>query len=270
MPRGLAVHVFKNPPPSTALAPSYYSTPKGQSDPDWSNDNARPHFERKLSSSPTDPLRTSQPAVYVDPKRTKSSRGHAPYLYSSFDSYIYGSTFPAAPDALTASPSSSSSDSDIFSESAISASIEISSTRASSSTETLETMALAVSQPPTASQGRPPYPRSGSSSDWSRITPDGARILPPGLHPISRNPSTRANATFSNSRPWPPFGDAGSDTDDDTFVDDDEPTMLAPREDSRHPRRGGPHLAPAPARRYSDERPMTEGLPVQRLNPGGT
>ena len=263
MRRGLAVHVFKNPQPSTA--PSFYSTSKGQSDPEWTNENARPQFEGKLSSSPTDPLRTSQPAVYVDTKRSKSSRGRAPYPYSSIDTYIFDAAFPAAPDALTASPSSSSSDSDIFSESAISASIEISSTLASSSTETLET-ALVV--PHLAPRDRPPYARAGSSSDWSRITPDGARMLPPGLHPISRNPSTRANAPFSNPGLWLPYGDAGSDTDDETYVED-ELIMLPPREDSRYPRRGGPLPAPAPTRRYSDERPMVQEPPAQRLNSGG-
>lgn len=257
MPRGLAVHVFKNPPPPAALAPSYHSTSKKQSDLDRSNDNTRSHFERKPSASPTDPLRINQPAVYVDPKRAKSSRGREPYIYSSLDTYIYGSSFPAAPDAIATSPSSSSSDSDIFSDSAVSASIEISSTRASSSTETLETIALAFPHP---TQGRPPYP-----SDWPRITPDGARILPPGLHPVSRNQSNRA--ALSNPGAWL-SRDAASDTDDDTFVDEDE-SMLATRNDSRHPRRAGPLLAPPPVRRVSDERIVTQELPLQRLNSGG-
>ncbi|KZT66631.1 hypothetical protein DAEQUDRAFT_730048 [Daedalea quercina L-15889] len=274
MPRGLSVHVFKNPGPAPApLLPSYYPASKAQPNQDRpvSNDVSRPKFERKPSSSPNDPLRISQPAVYVDPKRAKSLRGHDIYPYST-DTYIYDRPFAAATGALATSPSSSSSESDIFSESAVSASIEISSTRASSSTETLEMTALAIEYP---SSTRPSYPRAGSSSDWSRIAPDGARILPPGLPPISRSGSMRANGTLSGPV-WPPLVDAESDTEDGTFVNDSDdvgmqtqgwPGMPAPRDDGvRDPRYVGPRFGPTPARRYPDERSSTQQFPLQRMD----
>lgn len=245
------------------------------------DDSSRPNFERKASSTPHDPLRITQPAVYVDPKRAKSSRGNAVYPYSSSDTYVYGRSFSTAPDALATSPSSesSSSESDIFSDSAISASIEISSTRASSSTETLETTALAIQYPSSAT--RPSYPRTGSSSDWPRITPDGSRILPPGLPPISRSASSHANGTQPKPEMvWLPPADAMSDTEDDTFVDDSDdvgmqtqgrPVIFAARDDGvRDPRYAGSRPAPAPMRRYSDERATAQQLPIQRMGSEGT
>ncbi|TFY57368.1 hypothetical protein EVJ58_g7060 [Rhodofomes roseus] len=275
MPRGLSVHVFKNPTQQAPLPPSYYTASKGQSGQDWSvNDSSRPKFERKASSTPNDPLRIAQP-VYVDPKNAKSSRGRAVYPYSSIDTYIYDRSFSTAPDALAASPSSSSSESDIFSESAVSASVDISSTRASSSTETLETTALAIEYPSSAS--RPSYPRAGASN-WS----DGTRILPPGLPPVSRSASMSIRANGTLPKPglvWLPPVDAVSDTEDDTFVDDGDdagmsqgrPVAFATRDDgARDPRYTGSRSALVPMRRPSDERTTTQQLPLQRGGSEGT
>lgn len=104
----------------------------------------RPEAERKSASIPVE-TRSSQLSAYArvfEPKRSKQQRPYGIYPTAIPDTYIYERSVSSASDILSSDSSSTSSDSDINAESLAEFSVEISSTRASSSTETLETTAL--------------------------------------------------------------------------------------------------------------------------------
>lgn len=270
MPRGFSVHVFKN---STSSTHPYNTVAKPEPPQDrasgggfWQKPTSyasRSNFERKPSLTPSVAYRITQPAVYeipFDSKRSKSSKNYTIYPGDANDAFIYERSFSSASDALASSPSSSSSDSEVLSESAVSASLEISSTRASSSTETLETTALAVQY--AVNPARPALPRAGSASDWDRITPEGARIYPPGL---SANPNIPQRAggippTLALA-PRTTTVETLSDSDSDTFIGDEVSMTVQRRpsnsgarvEGSRDQRPPAPPAEPLISRRYSDD-----------------
>lgn len=186
VPRGFSVHVFKNPPPL-----GY--TPSGK--PDTTNHSrvppnsgwapppgypSRADGQRKHSFSVPHDVRNAS-AVFAhpfEPQRTKSSRPYGIFPSGIPDTYIYEPS--VASDILSRSESSSSSDSDLT-ESVVSLSIEVSSTRASSSTETLNsTLGPAV-----------PERRAD-------VIPQ--RSSPPTTGPISARPSTSTDLTRTRSQ----------------------------------------------------------------------
>ncbi|PCH44666.1 hypothetical protein WOLCODRAFT_139130, partial [Wolfiporia cocos MD-104 SS10] len=251
MPRSFSMHVFhphkKPTPPTYSYNPAAVPIAKTDVSQDrggvWSKPaGPRPAFERRPSTAPS-VNHDNQVAVYevpLEPKRSKS-KSYGIYPSASNNMYIYESSISSS-DALASSPSSesSSSESDPFPEIAMSAAVEISSTRASSSTETLETTALV---PYSATSSRPHLPHSPTSSDWARITPDGNRVYPPGLMAPAR-----AGIPASHSAAESPFdSESDSETYDETHLPPPpRPTVMVSRSASQ--------AVPPPARRYSDER----------------
>ncbi|CCL98047.1 uncharacterized protein FIBRA_00041 [Fibroporia radiculosa] len=270
MSRGFSVHFLKSTPSSTH---PYSSSRKSDSPQDRSNGStwtkqsgysSRPEFERKPSTTSTSAYRITEPVVYelpLEPKRSKTPKSYGIYPSASNDTYIYERSLSSASDALASSSSSSSSDADLQAEGVVPAPIDVSSTRASSSTETLETTALRVAYP--TPQSRPVLPRSTSSSEWARITPDGSRVYPPGLPSRSENASLRAGVPTSMALlPRPstvrPIYD---DDDDDTLAEDeiDRPPPMTRRSSSSGARDESlrdarPTGFAGPTVRYSDER----------------
>ncbi|TBU52773.1 hypothetical protein BD310DRAFT_981600 [Dichomitus squalens] len=99
-----------------------------------------PSQDRRLVQAPA--LNPIHPTWPVDSKLSKLQKSYGIYPSLTSDIYIYERSITSASfdDELASSPSSdsSSSDSDHFARTATYASVEVSSTRASSSTETLE------------------------------------------------------------------------------------------------------------------------------------
>ncbi|OBZ77262.1 hypothetical protein A0H81_02692 [Grifola frondosa] len=175
--------------------------------------------------------------------------------------YIYERSVSSVSDGLASSPSSSSSDSDIFPESAAFASLEISSTRASSSTETLETTALTIqSSAPHTTNSAPLAPsRTTASSMSSRVTQNSTVYAPEsGLKAIvPATPAFPIQLTHVDII-------SDSDSDSDTAVSD--PSLDENMIDSlgvhrsSDTRRGNERqvvrtAAPIPSRRDADARP---------------
>ncbi|KAF9818060.1 hypothetical protein IEO21_03021 [Rhodonia placenta] len=271
MPRGFSVHVFK---PSVSSTHPYNASAKPEpAQPAvgaWQKSSgyaSRSNFERKPSLTPSAAYRITQPAVHhlpLDSKRSKTSKGYGIYPDASNDVYIYERSFSTASDALASSSSSSSSDSDFVPESTVSTTVEISSTRASSSTETLETTALTAQYALTGPPARPTLTRA-PSSDRARITPDGSRIYPPGLLPNSEGNPYRTLITSNPNTALLPRSttvETVSESDSDTFIDDEidmpmsrRPTNPRQRTDSlREPRATITEPTASLSRRYSDER----------------
>ena len=189
-------------------------------------------------------IQVSQPASQpwpVETKYGKSQKGGNYLIYPSLDSdmYIYERSILSVDDALSSSPSSdSSSDSDLFPDTAM-ANLEISSTRASSSTETLESTLytnlttrnaitgnnvlsshsrppLAITAPPSLPPPPPPRPTSTRPpADNSNLSTSRPVI------PLTRTESHRQRTT-SISRPVHPVQISGlditSESDSETVV----------------------------------------------------
>ena len=175
----------------------------------------------------------------VDAKFSKSQKSYGIYPSLTSDFYIYERSITSASydDELASSPSSdsSSSDSDHFPHTATFASLEISSTRASSSTETLEST-LTVPAPGThrnvVASAPPPLaiaapPRSSSTHPQHDAAPTTRPVIP-----ITRTHS-QLQRSISVSRVIPPISLASTpldnlsdSSDSDTCVSDTHPDNM--------------------------------------------
>ncbi|KAI0336585.1 hypothetical protein GY45DRAFT_1290305 [Cubamyces sp. BRFM 1775] len=203
------------PPPPPAPVPKYDSAPRAAANSGglWNRQSSyqapRTDMDRKQPpvalSQDLRLIQVSQPASQpwpVETKYGKSQEGGNYLIYPSLDSdmYIYERSILSVDDALSSSPSSdSSSDSDLFPDTAM-ANLEISSTRASSSTETLESTLYTNLTIRNAITG------NNVLSSHSR--PPLAITAPPPLPPPPRPTSTRPpadNSNLSTSRPVIPL-----------------------------------------------------------------
>jgi hypothetical protein len=151
VPRGFSVHVFKSPspPPPTqpaAMKVDHLSSRTPSSTP-WKPTSypSRQDTDKKLSLSPPEGTRRDQ-GVENDKlvlTRTKSNKPYGIVPGTIPDTYIYERSISSASDLPGSPASSSSSDSDLIDELST-FSVEVSSTRASSSTETLDMTAFAA------------------------------------------------------------------------------------------------------------------------------
>ncbi|KAH8089927.1 hypothetical protein BXZ70DRAFT_498007 [Cristinia sonorae] len=222
VPRGFSVHVFKNPPPP----PGFPSTGKPDypqnrdiANANWttkppSSYSSRPELERKQASNPVE-TRTSQLSAYArvfEPKRPKQQRPYGIYPSAIPDTYIYERSVSSASDVLSSDSSSTSSDSDVNPDIAEFA-IEVSSTRASSSTETLETTALDIpailpSSRPVRSSPSPPSPSQAPVTAATRPTRSPSQS--PQTPSYSSAPHTSRRATVEDA----------FDSDSETVISD--------------------------------------------------
>ncbi|KAI0824918.1 hypothetical protein BC628DRAFT_1321544 [Trametes gibbosa] len=225
MSRGLSVHVFKNalvpssqatqPPPVPKYEPAQTRPPTSsgglwnrqlsqatRSESDRKQPPLAPSQDRRLVQVPQP---GSQPWP-VDTKYAKSqSKGFLIHPSAQNDIYIYERSILSTDDTLTSSPSSdSSSDSDLFPDNTMAmARLEISSTRASSSTETLEST-LYVAGANLTSQARGAITGGGGAVP-SLPRPPLAITAPPSL---SRSTSTRPTDNVLPARPVIPLARA--------------------------------------------------------------
>ncbi|KAI0747177.1 hypothetical protein C8Q80DRAFT_825730 [Daedaleopsis nitida] len=253
-PRGLSVHVFKNsaltsqpaPAPPVVIpskydpVPSRPSTGGGQWNRQLSYHPSPNDSERKqTSAAPASQdhrlihVPSSQPWP-VETKHSKSQKSYGIYPSLTSDIYIYERSISSVSldDDLTHSPSSdSSSDSDLLYGTATHANLEISSTRASSSTETLESTLTAPRTFPNTTSSLPP-PRPAITAPQR---PASTRPPPPAetsaAFARSAVPLTRAdshaqrNISISHTTVPPiqlasaPLDDP-SDSDSDTVISD--------------------------------------------------
>lgn len=264
VPRGFSVHVFKNPPPPShtpSVKPdsNHSHAPANVAWPTPTTHPSRTDSQRKHSFNPPQESRNTLSA-YARPfesKRTKSARPYGIYPTAIPDTYIYERSVSSASDILSSADSSSSSDSDLT-ESLVSLSIEVSSTRASSSTETLDTIL-----------------GSNTAEIPRRIEATPSRSSPPSTGPTPVIPSTelartrsqsptsgRAPAQSSHSPPSNlsrrPTVETVSDDDSDTVVSEEGqvdrllPDTLGDLPPSTAP--GASQQLPAPIARSPDER----------------
>ncbi|PIL28260.1 hypothetical protein GSI_09672 [Ganoderma sinense ZZ0214-1] len=271
-PRGFSVHVFKNSslssqPPPAPMAPvahppkfdtSTTQSRTSNSAAQWSRQQSYrppqhdpserkqlplaapavpPSQDRRLVQVPaTNPMNQAWP---VDTKLSKSQKSYGIYPSLTSDIYIYERSITSASydDELASSPSSdsSSSDSDHFPHTATFASLEISSTRASSSTETLEST-LTVPAPGThrnvVASAPPPLaiaapPRSSPTRPQHDTTSTARLVIP-----ITRTHS-QLQRSISTARVIPPISLASTpldnlsdSSDSDTAVSDTHPDMV--------------------------------------------
>ncbi|KAK7685053.1 hypothetical protein QCA50_011890 [Cerrena zonata] len=173
MPRAI-VHAFTSTdpsPPPILSSKVHYSRSGNQSAMSWSKPIAstRPDTDKKPSPPGT---RSYQLSVYAPPFEPKNSNSKPYQIYPSNipDTYIYERSLSSVSDLLASPASSSSSESDLNGDFGTSL-LEISSTRASSSTETLETTALAVEQTSRRTSVAPQI-AAASSSQRSRDSRD--------------------------------------------------------------------------------------------------
>ena len=224
VPRGFSVHVFKNPPPPQSSGFSSSGKPDYIQNRDVASSNwvkqpsypPRPESERKPLSHPVE-TRTTQLSAYArvfEPKRS-SSKPQRPYgIYPTAipDTYIYERSVSSASDVLSSDSSSTSSDSDLNAESLVEFALEVSSTRASSSTETLETTALDAQ---TRFSTSPPSnaPLRSSSPSTTPQTPAGTRVT----RSTSQSPTSPTYPTGSSRRV---SAEEAFDSDSETVISD--------------------------------------------------
>lgn len=222
------MHVFKNPnplshTPSSKPADNHSRTPPSNvAWPISTTPSSRSDSQRKHSLSvPQDTRGTlSTHATPFDPKRSKS-RPYGIYPSAIADTYIYERSMSSASDILASADSSSSSDESDLTESVVSLNIEISSTRASSSTETLDsTLAPSPPQTPRRIEATPPRP---STSSAIPPTPVPATEL---VRIRSQSPTSgRLNTQTSHSPPSNlrrrPTVETVSDDDSETVVSEE-------------------------------------------------
>ncbi|CAL1708467.1 unnamed protein product [Somion occarium] len=210
VPRGFSVHVLKNPAPPPAVIPAKleYSESQNRSVPGavWTKPSSYPsRQDTDRKATPPDSRQLSVYAPPFEPKRSKSHRPYQIYPSSVNDTYIYERSVSSASDLLASPASTSSSDSDFSEDHAMSLSLEVSSTRASSSTETLETTAL-IEQ-----NSRQPF--LSVSPPATQPVAFTTRSSPPG-------PAGVISSRNHTSRPVVPFPSVAvaSDDDSDTVV----------------------------------------------------
>ncbi|KAI8971287.1 hypothetical protein BD414DRAFT_581455 [Trametes punicea] len=297
--RGLSVHVFKQavvpiqvsqpvpPPPAPKYdaVPTRLPTSDGSRSRQLSYQANRNDLERKQApvaiSQDRRLVQVTQPVTQpwpVDTKYANSQKGAGYLIHHSGESdmYIYERSLLSIDDTLSSSPSSDSSeDSDLFPDAAM-ANLEISSTRASSSTETLEstlytnltTRNAIMGSNAAQSLSRPPLaitapPRSTSTRPRTHSSNSVRPVVP-----LTRTESQRPR-TASISHPVYPIQlnalDAVSDSDSETVVsetpiDNIVVDMLGPR--SWPMSSGLPPSARSstPARRDSVQRGVSTGL----------
>lgn len=168
-------------------------------------------MERKQSSNPVE-TRNTQLSAYArvfEPKRTKVPRPYGIYPAAIPDTYVYERSVSSVSDVLSSDSSSTSSDSDLNNDSIFEFALEASSTRASSSTETLETTALEA--PPS---NYPISPASGpvrpsTSPPLPAQTPVGARL--------TRN-SSHTSPSFPAATPRHATVEEAFDSDSETVI----------------------------------------------------
>ncbi|KAI0366051.1 hypothetical protein BV20DRAFT_1003016 [Pilatotrama ljubarskyi] len=290
MSRGLSVHVFKHSagsaqPPQPLAAPKYDppqarlpTSGGGLWNRQMSYQASRSDAERKQPPVPLSQdrrlVQVPQPATQPWPVDTKYGKSHSKgfLIHPSLDSdmFIYEPSILSVDDVLSSSPSSdTSSDSDLmFAETAM-ANLEISSTRARSSTETLESTLFtnlsgrhaitgnnavpSLSRPPLAITAPPPRPASTRPPE-----PNAARPV----IPLTRADSQRARTT-SISHVVHPIQftglDATSDSDSDTVVSETQVDnmvvdMLGTSHWSMHAGMSQAARSATPFRRDSDPR----------------
>ncbi|KAI0360319.1 hypothetical protein OH77DRAFT_1392366 [Trametes cingulata] len=295
MSRGLSVHVFKHSsasaqPPQAPVPPvPKYETaparPPASSGGSWnrqiSYQASRSEGERKQpplplpSSQERRLVQVPQPASQPWSVDTKYGKPHSKsfLIHPSLDSdmYIYEPSILSVDEGLSSSPSSdSSSDSELmFAETAL-ANLEISSTRARSSTETLESTLFtnlssrhaitggsavpSLSRPPLAITAPPPRPTSTRP-------PNELNNARPVI-PLTRADSQRPRTT-SISHAVHPIQltglDATSDSDSDTVVSESQldnmvVDMLGTSHWSMHAGMSQAARSATPFRRDSDPR----------------
>lgn len=245
VPRGFSVHLFKSPSPPAAYpqnGPTKQAYVQNRPQPTlpWKTPSnvypPRPDPPRKPS------LGWNQNPDYERPgelERSKSRKTYAIYPGTVPDMYIYEPSITSTTDLPGSPSSSSSSSSSSDSEAADTASgfaVEVSSTRASSSTETLEATAFTVTNKDAATMRPSPY---GQTPRTSPTRP----VIPPGITVPSIN-----SARY-------PTADAVGGSDDGTVVDE--------YESSRAERASAAHT---PVRRNSEDH-SPKGAQVPRLEP---
>ncbi|KAI0634705.1 hypothetical protein C8Q77DRAFT_1156110 [Trametes polyzona] len=216
MSRGLSVHVFKNalttsqPAQPLPPAPAKYDPAQARVPSNggglWNRQQSyqAPHNEPERKQPPL-PLsqdrrlvHVQQPASQPWPVDTKHSKlkGYLIHPSPGNDMYIYERSIISTDDGLSSSPSSdSSSDSELFPETELAlARLEISSTRASSSTETLESTLYGTNL-----AGRGAI-TAGGGAVHSLARPPLAITAPPLPPP----PPTRSSSTRDNAAPARP------------------------------------------------------------------
>lgn len=261
MSRGLSVHVFKNalvsqpapPPPAPKYDPAQARPPASNGGAPWNRQlsyQASRNGEQDRKQAPVAlsqdrrlvqvPQPASQPWP-VDTKYGKSqSKGYLIHPSPELDMYIYERSILSTDDGLSSSPSSDeSSDLELFPDNSLAMSrLEISSTRASSSTETLESTlyntsrnaitggggavpSLSQTRPPlaiTAPPPPPPYPTS------TRPPPEQGIPVIPVRPTLTRTESSyRARKTSISQPVYPiqyPNADARADSDDGTLLNE--------------------------------------------------
>ncbi|KAF7797365.1 hypothetical protein EIP86_008560 [Pleurotus ostreatoroseus] len=242
VPRGFSVHVFKSPSP-----PAGYPQ-NGSTKAEYAQNRPQPTLPWKTPSNAypprPDPARKpslgwNQTTDYeraVELERSKSRKQYAIYPGTVPDMYIYEPSVASTTD-LPGSPSSSSSSSSSDSDTADTFAVEVSSTRASSSTETLEATAFAITNKDALTKGPSPY---GQIPHTAPARP--GPVIPPGII----IPST------TSARYPPSTGVSGSD--DGTVVD---------QFDHQRANRGpnGASTALTPVRRNSDDRTLKGAQP---------
>ncbi|KAI0646664.1 hypothetical protein C8Q79DRAFT_1010253 [Trametes meyenii] len=300
MPRGLSVHAFKtafgpSQPPAQPPAPKYDPRPPpSNGGAPWnrqlSYQASRSETDRKQPplalSQDRRVIPVSQPGAQpwpVDTKYAKSQKGFSIHPSLAGDGVFVYERSILSVDDLSSSPSSdTSSDSELYPEVELALSrLEISSTRASSSTETLESTlypdlqsrgpitgsaaAPGLARPPLAITAPPPRPPSTRPP-----TDSNPAVRPaPAPVPISRSDSHRPR-TASVSHAVHPIqfstADTASDSDSDTLFSEGNPDtmvvdMLGASQAWSAPM-GTPQYArgPMPSRRDSDQR-----VPSSRL-----
>ncbi|KAI0687701.1 hypothetical protein BC835DRAFT_1419725 [Cytidiella melzeri] len=246
VPRGFSVHVFKSPSPplptqNTAVKPDYSSVRTPSSTP-WKPTpyTARQDTDKKLSFGSSDGTRRDQVTDYdqVALTRTKSNKPYGIVPGAIPDTYIYERSISSASDLPGSPSSSSSSDSDTI-DGISPFSLEVSSTRASSSTETLDATSY--------------YAHNQDASTTSVTSPYG-NTRGPVIPPSGRQ--AMANLTNTHSSRY-----VSADHEDD-------PTVIfgeygAARAVGQSSQAGGNTMPPAhTGRRNSEERSGRTTVPV--------
>ncbi|OJT08272.1 hypothetical protein TRAPUB_811 [Trametes pubescens] len=310
MSRGLSVHVFKNalvsqpapPPPAPKYDTAQARPPASNGGAPWnrqlSYQTSRNEQDRKQApvalSQDRRLVQIPQPASQpwpVDTKYGKSqSKGYLIHPSPELDMYIYERSILSADDGLSSSPSSDeSSDLELFPDNTLAmARLEISSTRASSSTETLESTlyntsrnaitggggavpSLSQTRPPLAITAPPPPPPHTTST---RPPPEQSIPVIPVRPTLTRTESSYRPRTTSISHAVHPiqFSSAGArpdDSDSDTLFSENEADrmvvdMMGASRWAMSPSIAHSARSPTPFRRDSDSRAPSASAPAPR------
>ncbi|TFK89261.1 hypothetical protein K466DRAFT_661718 [Polyporus arcularius HHB13444] len=316
VPRGFSVHVFKNPtlpthslppmPPAVVIPSKYDTRPSNGGGQQWNRQQSlhAPHSDserKQLQAAP--PLSsqdhrlihvpTANQAWPVETKPSKSSKSYGIYPSLVGDVYVYERSISSVSfdDELASSPSSessSSSDSDLYDDRDRNNNtatypgnfnVEISSTRASSSTETLESTLTARAAPgarlPNVASSLPPAPplpaiaappRPASTRPQQPHSDRDSATVARSAAPLTRTESrVQRSISISHAASVPPIQldsvplDQASDSDSETVISETHGNDMvvdmlgaqwaAPTSYSSYPSR-----STTPSRRDSDDR----------------